>query len=294
MQCTNCQTEASAAAIFCRACGHLLALEAQCHRCRASLSVDANFCEACGLRRVANEQDDSFLEPAFKSCLNFIRVRGFGFTHTFMRLPARLLGMEENNWAAEEVAYLFALCLTFALLALASEALHRVPFAAWFLVVYVAYRLLDILSYELEIVFMDRHQNVANRGGHLLSVDRRVLCAFLHLLDFIGCYALLFLAIANLQADAFLEPGIKSTIEALYFSVIVATFTGLSSVTPASAAARLAVMSEIVLNLVFFSILFATVVGSLGQLTEMTPRPPRASRIFRRRNIPADEAKSDD
>jgi hypothetical protein len=86
-----------------------------------------------------------------------------------------------------------------------------------------------------------------------------------------------------LKGNAFAAPGLASWIEALYFSVIVASFTGLSAVTPVSDFARLAVISEIILNVVLFSIVFATVVGSLGGLTERKPRPGRASGIFRRR-----------
>jgi hypothetical protein len=156
----------------------------------------------------------------------------------------------------------------------------------WALMPYAAYRILDILSYELEIVFLDRHQDqyLAKAGGHLLSVDRRVMLLFIHLLDFIGCYAVLYLGIVSVQAErAFTAPSVKSSVEALYFSVVVASFTGLSAVTPASVWARLTVVSEVLLNLVLLTVLFSTVVGSLGDLTEMTPRPPKASRRFRYR-----------
>jgi hypothetical protein len=76
------------------------------------------------------------------------------------------------------------------------------------LMLYAAYRLLDILSYELEIVFLDRHQDTAKAGGHLLSVDRRIMLLFIHLLDFIGCYAILYLGIVSVQAEgAFTAPS---------------------------------------------------------------------------------------
>ena len=162
------------------------------------------------------------------------------------------------------------------------ELAARLSHAGGF-VPYAAYRSLDILSYELEIVFLDRHQDrdVAKAGGHLLSVDRRVMLLFIHLLDFIGCYAVLYLGIVSVQAEcAFTAPSVKSSVEALYFSVVVASFTGLSAVTPASVWARLTVVSEVLLNLVLLTMLFSTVVG-LGNLTEMTPRPPKASRRFR-------------
>src|SRR5262249_20879291 len=159
------------------------------------------------------------------------------------------------------------------------------PVFVLLLMPYAAYRLLDILSYELEIVFLDRHKDMAKAGGHLLSADRRVILVFIHLLDFIGCYAILYLAIVSIQAEcAFTAPSVKSPVEALYFSVVVASFTGLSAVTPVSVLARLTVMSEVLLNLVLLTMLFSTVVGSLGSLTEMTPRPPKAPRIFFRRS----------
>ena len=146
---------------------------------------------------------------------------------------------------------------------------------------YAAYRLLDVLSYELQIVFLDRHQDWVKHGGHLLSVDRRIMLLFIHLLDFIGCYAILYLVIVRVQGEsAFTDPSVKSSVEALYFSVVVASFTGLSAVTPVSVWARLTVISEVLLNLVLLTIIFSTVVGSLGDLKEMKPRPPKVPRRF--------------
>ncbi len=181
------------------------------------------------------------------------------------------------------MAYLVGLSLTYGILSLNAFFMFGARVFVWALMPYAAYRLLDILSYELEIVFLDRHQDrdVAKAGGHLLSVDRRVMLLFIHLLDFIGCYAVLYLGIVSVQAEcAFTAPSVKSSVEALYFSVVVASFTGLSAVTPASVWARLTVVSEVLLNLVLLTMLFSTVVG-LGNLTEMTPRPPKASRRFR-------------
>jgi Ion channel len=158
---------------------------------------------------------------------------------------------------------------------------------------YAAYRLFDILSYELEIVFWDRHKDIAKDGGHLLSVDRRIMLLFIHLLDFIGSYAILYLGIVSVQAEcAFTPPAVKwSSVEAFYFSVVVASFTGLSAVTPVSVWARLTVVSEVLLNLVLLTMIFSTVVGSLGDLTERTPRPPKAPRIFGHRIHDNDVAK---
>jgi len=143
------------------------------------------------------------------------------------------------------------------------------------------------VTYELGVVFSDRHKEFANQGGHLLSVDRRILCLFIHLLDYIGCFALLYLVAAQVGTAPFSSgesPGeLNGVIQAVYFSAIVASFTGLSSVTPGSDATRLLVISEIVLNFLLFSIALATVVGSVGGLKEMNPRPPRSPRIFGRR-----------
>jgi hypothetical protein len=201
-----------------------------------------------------------------------------------MGAPARWLGVKKDGWAAGELAYLVELSLTYGILSLNAFFMFGARVFMWALMPYAAYRLLDILSYELEIVFLDRHQDMAKAGGHLLSVDRRIMLLFIHLLDFIGCYAVLYLGIVSVQAEcAFTAPSVKSSVEALYFSVVVASFTGLSAVTPASVWARLTVVSEVLLNLVLLTMLFSTVVGSLGDLTEMTPRPPKASRRFRHR-----------
>jgi hypothetical protein len=201
-----------------------------------------------------------------------------------MKWPARWLGLRQDGWAAEECAYLAGLLLTLGILVVLTALGMPNKAASLGLFAYVIYRLFDIVSYELEIVFADRHKDLTTSGGHLLSADRRVLCTFIHLLDFIACYAILFLALGSLQgARAFDGGAISTPVRALYLSVIIASFTGLSEVTPGTNVARLAVMSEVVLELVLFAILFATIVGSMGPLTEMKPRPPRAARIFGRR-----------
>lgn len=285
MKCAECKKEANESDVYCGSCGSILTSASRCRRCRYPLTENAVFCVNCGLRHISEEHDDSFLENIFKRCLGAVRRRNIGFTHLFMRLSSRLICVEENGWAAEECAYLIGIFFTYGILVLNSPEAFHANFPAWLLVVYAAYRLLDIISYELGIVFIDRHQNMVSRGGHLLSIDRRVLCLFIHLLDFIGCYALLYLAITTPGCDsAFSDGGLKSGVESLYFSVIVASFTGLSRVNPVSSGAQLLVMSEILFNLVLTTILVATVVGSLDRLTEMKPRPLPASRIFGRRN----------
>lgn len=148
------------------------------------------------------------------------------------------------------------------------------------LIPYFLYRLFDILSYELGIVFIDRHSEWCKINGHLLSADRRVLLLFIRLLDFMGCYAILYLAIGNIQGNtAFIDGSIDTSISAIYLSVIIGSFTGLSKVTPGTDLARLAILSEIITELILFTIILATFVGSIGNLTEIRPRP-RRDRIF--------------
>jgi hypothetical protein len=283
MICPQCNNdEVNDDAIYCGFCGFSLISDARCIKCRRPRKNNHAFCEGCGLQQSSDERDDSFLESNYRQGLEFIQKRRIFFTHFFMNAPARWLGVQRDGWAAEELAYLVGFLITYGiLLALALFDMPCKAISGLILISYVVYRVLDIVTYELEIVFFDHHKDAAGRGGHLLSADRRVLCAFIHLLDFIGCYALLFMAIESFQGiSAFSHPHLNAPIGALYFSVVVASFTGLSSVTPATDWARVAVISEVILNLVLFTILFARIVGSMGQLTEMSPRPPRALRVF--------------
>jgi hypothetical protein len=280
MRCTECPHEGSKNARYCGRCGMVLTPSTHCRKCHHPRNGDA-FCENCGLRHVSLYEDDSFIEGIAKCILGILRR--VGFTHLFMAGAALwpLVRKPADGWAGEELAYLVGLFLTYVILFLNAFFMFGPQVFVWLLMPYAAYRLLDILSYEMEIVFLDRHQNTAKAGGHLLSVDRRVMLLFIHLLDFIGCYAVLYLGIVSVQAlCAFTAPSIMSSVEALYFSVVVASFTELSAVTPASVWARLTVISEVLLNMVLLTMLFSTVVGSLGNLTEMTPRPPKASRRF--------------
>ncbi|MBI5323484.1 zinc ribbon domain-containing protein [Bradyrhizobium sp.] len=280
MQCTKCQSEVSENARYCAACGRSLTTSAHCRKCHHPRNNGA-FCENCGLRHVPEYEDDSFIEEIAKRILSSLQKKGIGFTHLFMAASTRWLGTMKDGWAGEELAYLVGLFLTYGIVWLNESQLFGAYVFVFALMPYAAYRLLDILSYELKIVFLDRHLDAAKWGGHLLSVDRRMILLFIHLLDFIGCYAILYLGIVALEPkQAFTDPSLKSSVEALYFSVVVASFTGLSAVTPVSAWARLLVMSEILLNLVLLTMLFSTIVGSLGSLTEMMPRPPKAPRIF--------------
>jgi ion channel len=297
MRCAECHNEVSYNARYCGACGKLLRTSTHCRKCNHPRNKDP-FCENCGLRHVSEDEDDSFLEGVAKRILISLRKRRIGFTHLFMGAPTRWLGVKKDGWAAEELAYLVGLFLTYGILLLLNAfIIFGVHVFVLALMLYAAYRLLDVLSYELEIVFLDRHQDMAKAGGHLLSVDRRVMLLFIHLLDFIGCYAILYLGIVSVQGEcAFTAPSVKSWVEALYFSVVVASFTGISAVTPVSDWARLTVVSEVLLDLVLLTMLFSTVVGSLGSLTEMTPRPPKAPRIFlhRSRGVVADSDSRDD
>jgi hypothetical protein len=141
----------------------------------------------------------------------------------------------------------------------------------------VALRLVDIFSYELRIIFIDRHR-VPEGQGHLLSVDRLVLFVFMRIADFIGLFALLYLAMQGILGDRTFNPSIGSPVAALYLSIVVGSFTGLATSVPNTDWARLVVGSEVLLGLMLLGLLFAAVVGSLGQLTEIRPRPPRPRR----------------
>lgn len=281
MQCPKCNTTVSGDANYCGQCGHALIKDSLCPRCSRRNESKTPFCEGCGLQWPPSVHDDSFLEHGFRRFLEIIQMRGIGFTHFFMRSLARWFGVQVDGWAAEELAYVVGLFLTYVILGLTWISTPPSIVLSSVLILYSLYRLLDIVTYELEIVFLDRHQDSSKTGGHMLSADRRVICILIHLLDFMGCYAILYLALAGLQGDQTFDGGsITSPIGALYLSIIVASFTGLSALTPGTELARLTVLSEVILELVLFAILFATVVGSMGELTEMRPRPPRARRIF--------------
>lgn len=278
MRCHGCQNGVGDDARYCGNCGLAVASAERCANCHYPRNLEQRFCERCGLDHKLPDRDDSFLEQAAKRVLRTLRVRRIGFTHRLMWSGACPFGLEQDGWAAEEMAYLVGLLLTYGILFLFSVPLPEHTVGMWALVLFAVYRVFDILSYELEIVLLARPEDVARRDGHVLSVERRVLCIFIHLLDFIGCYAILYIAISKFQTSAFTEGLFNSSVEALYFSIIVASFTGLSETYPKTDWARLVVSSEIILNLVLFVTLFSTVIGSIQRLKQMTPRPLRASR----------------
>jgi len=298
MQCTECQKEVSENARYCGGCGKAFTTSTRCRKCHHPRNEDP-FCENCGLHHATEYEDDSFLELVGKQLLGSLRI--FGFTHLFIEALAPRLGFKKEGRAGEELAYVVGLSLTYCILSVNAFFIFGTRAFVLALIPYGAYRVLDIISYELKIVFLDRHQDMAKAGGHLLSVDRRVMLLFIHLLDLIGCYAILYLGVVSVQAQcAFTAPSLKSSVEAVYFSVVVASFTGLSAVTPTSDWARLTVVSEVLLNLVLLTILFSTVVGSLGELTEITPRPPKAPprfhrlRFFWRQGVTSNDLRDDD
>jgi len=146
-----------------------------CEKCRHERNKDP-FCENCGLRHVPEYEDDSFIEMTAKRILS--SMREVCFTYFFMGISDRWLGLKKEGWAGEELSYLVGLFLMYGILVLYGFFMPGTPvfevapdtrvfaFAVMF---YAAYRLLDVLSYELQIVFLDRHQDWVRHGGHLLS-----------------------------------------------------------------------------------------------------------------------------
>jgi hypothetical protein len=108
MLCTECHNEVSENARYCGGCGKRLTTSAHCRKCHHPRNRGA-FCENCGLRRVPEDEDDSFLEEIAKGILGNLKKRRIGFTHLLMGAPTRLLGVRKDSWAAEELAYLLGL-----------------------------------------------------------------------------------------------------------------------------------------------------------------------------------------
>jgi len=219
-------------------------------------------------------REDSFIEPWFKVLLKWVDQHGC-FTELMMRLAALLpLKTKLKRWAGEDFAYLAGLSLTYSILALTWLG-SLGGMLGTFAVVYVVVRLVDIFSYELKIIFVDP-DNVKKGEKHLLSARRRVLLTFLRFGDFLGVFSLLYLAVQGiLGANAF-EPPIDSPVAAFYLSTVAGSFTGLATSMPNTDLARLAVALEILLGVLLLGLVLVTMVASVGPLSEMKKRPPRA------------------
>ena len=226
--------------------------------------------------QLSGRVDDSFVELWFKAGLAWVERRLCATRFLMRVLVGPPFYMQRLGWAHEEAAIIALMLLTYSILPwdwLAEPA----PVFAALLIVYAFARVIDIFAYELRIVFIDRHLPY-QEGGLLLSVDRRILLAFVRIADFFGVFAVLFLGMQSIGGINTFDPAINSPVQSFYFSVTAGSFTGLATSTPRTDWAKLAVASEILLALLLFTLLLGAIVGSIGKLDEVTDRPPRLVR----------------
>jgi hypothetical protein len=210
--------------------------------------------------------DDSFIEPTLTAVLG----RASRLMPTQWLLEA-IDSRRNSLWAGEEVAYLAFLAISLSVLSLSALGLSTV--SASFLLAYSTIRIGDIFGYELKIVLVDVKKDLPH--GHVLSANRRVILAWIHVLEFVMIYGLIYLSLQELQGPEAFEDIVDSPIAAFYQSIITATFTGMSINPPASNWALITASSQIMLAAFLFVFILALFVASLRPLRPIDPPPPR-------------------
>jgi hypothetical protein len=116
----------------------------------------------------------------------------------------------------------------------------------------VGYRLADILSAQLGIIFIDRHKN-----GGICSLDRSLLLLGINYFEIIVGFAIMYLATSSIGYSNCSNILMTPT-KALYFSAVTMTTLGCSDMKPASSCGMTLVALEPILGL----ILIVLVIGA--------------------------------
>jgi voltage-gated potassium channel len=91
---------------------------------------------------------------------------------------------------------------------------------------------------------------------------------------FIVVYASTYVSISAAVPDAFTQPMTKT--DALYFTVVTLGTVGFGDIAPVTTAARMAVSSQVLLDLVLIALIIRLLAGAARRSLDRRPQPPSA------------------
>lgn len=118
----------------------------------------------------------------------------------------------------------------------------------WLILLIVGYQLVDILSANLGIIFIDRYKN-----GSIRSLNRSLLLIGINYFEVIVAFAILYLATSSIGYTN-CNNILTSPIDALYFSAVTITSLGCYDLMPISSWGKVLVALEPIIGLILIVI----------------------------------------
>lgn len=168
-------------------------------------------------------------------------------------------------------AYLFIDLYVLFWIAMIFTILFAMPFPTLLSVIIVAYRVVDIISYQLCVLLIDSQRS----GWKLASIRRNFLFSFINLLEILAAFAVLYLTIGNIVENKPNGMRIDTPGRAFYYSLVTMATLGYGEFVPHDDSSRYIVTCELITEILFIlTIIPAFVSNVTNQLGGRQYRDP--------------------
>jgi hypothetical protein len=128
-----------------------------------------------------------------------------------------------------------------------------------------AWRIVEILSYQLCIVLVDSR----GRGWRLESRERSFLLSVVNLFELITAFALIYASVGHIATSTQPPTGLQGSVQALYYSSVTMATLGYGEFVPADDSSRIIVMFQLLTQVLFVLAVIPTIVASFaGRLVD--------------------------
>jgi hypothetical protein len=137
----------------------------------------------------------------------------------------------------------------------------------------------DRESLFFDMIFRHRKRPKRSMSNSPASRLAAVVVCFVCYLITIYVFAVGYMYISGFDNEAFNTTTQLGVIDSIYFSLITATTVGYGDIHPVSSAAKIMVMSEIVIGLLYVVVMFSSISNFLKKETKKTENPSSLDRL---------------